>query len=104
MALVERADIEFVDLRETGERERHGSIAGALHAPYGDLQNNLRAGGLFRKIANEDDKRILFYCAYGERSAMAVQASQDAGITSAAHIEGGIDAWKRAGGAVLRGA
>ena len=39
----------------------------------------------------------LFYCAFGERSAMAVQAAQDAGLT-ASHIEGGIDAWKKAGG------
>jgi rhodanese-related sulfurtransferase len=29
---------------------------------------------------------------------MAVQAAQDAGITAACHIQGGIDAWKKAGG------
>jgi hypothetical protein len=29
---------------------------------------------------------------------MAVQAAQDAGITSARHIAGGIDAWKKIGG------
>jgi rhodanese-related sulfurtransferase len=40
----------------------------------------------------------MFYCAYGERSAMAVQAAQDAGLTSARHIQGGIAAWKSAGG------
>jgi rhodanese-related sulfurtransferase len=27
---------------------------------------------------------------------MAVQAAQDAGLTSARHIEGGMDAWKKA--------
>jgi len=43
-------------------------------------------------------KRVLFYCAFGERSAMAVQAAQDAGLSSACHIQGGIDAWKRASG------
>jgi rhodanese-related sulfurtransferase len=31
---------------------------------------------------------------------MAVQAAQDAGITTARHIEGGINAWKIAGGAL----
>ena len=46
------------------------------------------------------DKRIVFYCAFGERSAMAVQAAQDAGLLAALHVEGGIDAWKRAGGAL----
>ena len=47
-------------------------------------------------------KTILFYCAYGERSAMAVEAAQDAGIATARHISGGLDAWKKAGGAVVR--
>jgi len=45
---------------------------------------------------------MVFYCAFGERSAMAVQAAQDAGITSACHIQGGIDAWKKANGPLLR--
>jgi rhodanese-related sulfurtransferase len=43
---------------------------------------------------------IAFYCALGERSAMAVQAAQAAGLGTACHIAGGIDAWKKAGGPV----
>ena len=38
----------------------------------------------------------------GERSAMAVQAAQDAGIASACHIHGGIDAWRKANGPLAR--
>ena len=63
---------------------------------------NIGAGGILRELARASDKRIVFYCAYGERSAMAVQAAQDAGLMSALHVEGGIDAWKRAGGALAR--
>jgi sulfur dioxygenase len=66
------------------------------------LQNNIRAGGILRELARATDKRIVFYCAFGERSAMAVQAAQDAGIVAALHVEGGIDAWKKAGGALAR--
>jgi rhodanese-related sulfurtransferase len=33
---------------------------------------------------------------------MAVQAAQDAGIRSACHIQGGLDAWKKANGPVER--
>jgi glyoxylase-like metal-dependent hydrolase (beta-lactamase superfamily II)/rhodanese-related sulfurtransferase len=98
--LVGRPDIAFVDLRETSERTKHGSIPGALHAPYGDLPENIRAGGMLRELARATDKRIVFYCAFGERSAMAVQAAQDAGLMSALHVEGGLDAWKNAGGAL----
>jgi rhodanese-related sulfurtransferase len=39
----------------------------------------------------------VFYCAFGERSAMAVRAAHDAGLETACHIHGGIDAWKKAG-------
>ena len=49
-----------------------------------------------RETARASDRRLVFYCAYGERSAMAVQAAQDAGLLAALHVEGGLDAWKRA--------
>jgi rhodanese-related sulfurtransferase len=45
----------------------------------------------------------VFFCAFGERSAMAVTAAKEAGLANAAHIEGGIDAWKKAGGPVVAG-
>jgi sulfur dioxygenase len=96
--LVGRPDVAFVDLRETSERDKHGSIPGSLHVPYGDVQNNICAGGMLHELARATDKRIVFYCAFGERSAMAVQAAQHAGLISAIHVEGGIDAWKKADG------
>jgi sulfur dioxygenase len=102
MAMTGRNDIAFIDLREPSECAKHGSIPGALHAPYGDLQNNIRTGGLLHELARQGDKRIVFYCAFGERSAMAVQAAQDAGLLSAVHVAGGIDAWKKAGGPLVR--
>jgi glyoxylase-like metal-dependent hydrolase (beta-lactamase superfamily II)/rhodanese-related sulfurtransferase len=98
MGLVGKPDVAMVDLRERSEREKHGLIPGSLHAPYPDLQENIRAGGMLHELATATRKRIIFYCAFGERSAMAVQAAQDIGITSAAHIHGGMDAWRRANG------
>jgi sulfur dioxygenase len=100
LALVGRADVAFIDLREQAEQERHGVIPGALHAPYGDLRHNIAPGGILRALA--DNRRLLFYCAFGERSAMAVQAAQDARLASACHLAGGIDAWKKAGGPLTR--
>ncbi len=102
IALCGRPDVAMVDLREQSERDKHGVIPGSLHAPYGDLQENVSAGGMLHELAAATGKRIVFYCAFGERSAMAVQAAQDAGVTSACHIEGGIDAWKRADGPLAR--
>jgi rhodanese-related sulfurtransferase len=101
IALAGRPDVSFIDLREAGERLKHGSIPGALHAPYVELQDSIGSGGVLRELARSGDKRLVFYCAYGERSAMAVQAAQDAGLLAALHIEGGIDAWKRAQGPLV---
>jgi glyoxylase-like metal-dependent hydrolase (beta-lactamase superfamily II)/rhodanese-related sulfurtransferase len=102
IGMIGRPDIALVDLREKTEREKHGVIAGSLHAPYPELQENVRPGGMLNELATATRKRIVFYCAFGERSAMAVQAAQDCGIGSACHIAGGIDAWQKAGGALVR--
>ena len=102
VALRGRADVAIVDLREKSERERHGTIPGSLHAPFPDLQENIRGGGMLHELAAGTGKRIVFYCAFGERSAMAVQAAQDAGLKTACHIQGGIDAWKKANGPLAR--
>jgi rhodanese-related sulfurtransferase len=102
MALRGRPDIAIIDLREKGEREKYGVIPGSLHAPYPDLQENISDGGMLHELATATGKRILFYCAFGERSAMAVEAAQAAGLVTACHIEGGIDAWKKADGPIAR--
>ena len=96
--LLGRKDVMLIDLREKSERDRHGCIPGALHAPYPDLQENISEGGVLHELAEATGKRLVFFCAFGERSAMAVQAAQDAGLASACHIEGGMGAWKKAGG------
>jgi sulfur dioxygenase len=98
MGLIGQPGIALVDLRERRERERHGIIPGSLHAPYADLAENVRPGGMLHELASAAGRRVVFYCAFGERSAMAVQAAQQAGITSARHIQGGLDAWRKAGG------
>ena len=103
MALVGQASVILIDLRERGEREKHGLIPGSLHAPYPDLAVNIRPGGVLHELARATSKRMVFYCAFGERSAMAVQAAQDLGIASACHIRGGIDAWRKANGPLARG-
>jgi glyoxylase-like metal-dependent hydrolase (beta-lactamase superfamily II)/rhodanese-related sulfurtransferase len=96
--LLGRRDVVLIDLRESAEREKMGTILGAIHLPYPDLQENLHPGGFLHGLAATASKRLVFYCAFGERSAMAVQAAQDAGLASVCHIEGGMSAWRAAGG------
>jgi glyoxylase-like metal-dependent hydrolase (beta-lactamase superfamily II)/rhodanese-related sulfurtransferase len=98
-----RPEILLVDLRETSERLKHGTLAGALHAPYPTIEESLKPGGMLREVATATGRRIVFFCAFGERSAMAVAAAKEAGLANTAHIAGGLDAWKKAGGPVLPG-
>jgi glyoxylase-like metal-dependent hydrolase (beta-lactamase superfamily II)/rhodanese-related sulfurtransferase len=98
-----RPDILLVDLRETSERAKHGTISGALHAPYPGIAESLQPGGMLREVAAATGRRVVFFCAFGERSAMAVAAAKNAGLANTAHIEGGVDAWKKVGGPVVHG-
>jgi sulfur dioxygenase len=102
IALCGRPSVAMIDLREQTERDKYGVIPGSLHTAYADLPNNVRAGGMLHELAAATGKRMVFYCAFGERSAMAVQAAQDAGLKTACHIEGGINAWKKADGPLAR--
>jgi rhodanese-related sulfurtransferase len=98
-----RPDILLVDLRENNERAKHGTLPGALHAPYPSIAESLQPGGMLREVAGATGRRIVFFCAFGERSAMAVAAAKEAGLANTAHIAGGMDAWKKAGGPVMTG-
>jgi glyoxylase-like metal-dependent hydrolase (beta-lactamase superfamily II)/rhodanese-related sulfurtransferase len=100
-SLVGQPGVALVDLRERTEREKHGVIPGSLHAPYAELQEHIGPGGMLHELASATGKRIVFYCAFGERSAMAVQAARDAGLATACHIHGGLDAWRKDGGPLV---
>jgi rhodanese-related sulfurtransferase len=43
-------------------------------------------------------KRILLFCASGGRSALAAKTLGEMGVPNVAHVGGGFNAWKQAGG------
>ena len=100
LGLLGQTDIVLVDLRDKAERQRHGVIPGSVHAPYADLAENVQPCGMLHELAASTGKRLVFYCAFGERSAMAVQMAQDCGVGQACHIKGGLDAWEKERGPV----
>jgi glyoxylase-like metal-dependent hydrolase (beta-lactamase superfamily II)/rhodanese-related sulfurtransferase len=100
ITVVGQPGVVFVDLREPRERERHGIISGSVHAPYSDLDDNVKPGGTLHQLGVSSGAQLLFYCAFGERSAMAVQAAQQEGLTNARHIQGGLAMWAKAGGPI----
>ncbi len=90
----------FVDLREDSERAKYGIIKGSLHAPYSSLMEAIKPGGLLNAMAQQTGKSLLVYCAYGERSALALEDLKRAGIENACHLGGGLDAWRNEGGEI----
>ena len=92
----------LVDLREEAERARAGAIPGSVHAPYGRLAGMIGPGGLLRELARQPGHRLVYYCAFGERSAMAVDTSRECGVANVCHMIGGIAAWQEAGGDIER--
>ncbi|MBV9726057.1 MAG: MBL fold metallo-hydrolase [Gammaproteobacteria bacterium] len=98
LGMVGQPQVVLIDLRERAERERHGVIPGSLHVPYPMLPENIGPGGMLYALAKATGNQLLFYCAFGERSAMAVQSAQDVGLSTACHLQGGLAAWKARGG------
>ena len=65
--------ILFIDLRENSERDKNGIIPNSVHVPYQNLSDLIKPGGLLETLARQSDQKLVFYCAYGERSAMALK-------------------------------
>jgi len=94
------ADVTFVDLRDIRELNREGRIPGAFHCPRGMLEFWLDPASKYHKPAFAADRKFVFFCAAGSRSALAAQTAQRMGLKPVAHIGGGFGAWRNAGGPV----
>ena len=92
--------VVFVDLRDPREIERDGRIPGAFPCPRGMLEFWVDPESPYAKPVFAEEKRFLFYCASGWRSALAAKTVQDMGLANVAHVGGGYKAWKEAGGPV----
>jgi len=91
-----------VDVRDVTERARDGVIPGSVHVAYDHLEHSLKPGGLLRELAHSARRPLLYYCAHGERSALAVLTTREAGWHDCCHLQGGMAAWRKAGGVVAK--
>ena len=97
------AEVTFVDLRDPRERDREGKMPGAFHCTRGMLEFWIDPDSPYFKPVFGEDKKFVFFCAGGMRSALAAKTAQDMGLKPVAHILGGFGAWKQAGGPVETG-
>ena len=100
LALHASGDVVFVDLRDPRELERDGAMPGAFHCPRGMLEFWIDPQSPYAKPVFQEDKKFVFFCAGGWRSALAAQTAQTMGLKPVAHVEGGFGAWAKAGGPI----
>ena len=100
IALHGRDDVTFIDVRDPRELEREGRVPGAFHCPRGMLEFWLDPESPYYKPVFGEDKRFVFFCAGGWRSALAAHTAQRMGLKPVAHIRGGFGAWRKANGPV----
>jgi rhodanese-related sulfurtransferase len=98
--LAGRDDTVLVDIRDIRELQREGRVPGAFHCPRGMLEFWIDPASPYHKPVFAQDKKFVFFCAGGLRSALAAQTAQRMGLKPVAHIKGGFGAWRKAGGPV----
>ena len=86
--LLHAGKILLIDVREPSEYASE-RIAGALLYPLSTFNASL--------LPDDGPRRVVFHCGSGKRSLTAAERRLGAGQQHAAHMSGGIAAWKAAG-------
>ena len=100
IAQLGKPDTVFVDLRDPREMDREGKMPGAFACTRGMLEFWIDPESPYGKPIFQEDKKFIFFCAGGWRSALAAKTAKEMGLENVAHVEGGFGAWKQAGGPI----
>jgi rhodanese-related sulfurtransferase len=96
-AKLSQSNIQIVDIRDVRELS-NGTVTGSYHAPRCMLEFWVDPESPYhKKIWADESKEFILFCGAGWRSALAAKTLQDMGMTNVAHIEGGYEAWVKAG-------
>lgn len=87
----------LIDVREADEYAA-GHAPGSTLIPLGQLQQRLA------EITGHKNQAVAVICRSGSRSAKAVKILEQAGFSAAVNVEGGMNAWQKAGFPVITGA
>lgn len=100
MRLHGQEGVTFIDIRDPRELWRDGTIPGAINVTRGMLEMWIDPESPYAKSYFQTGNRFVFFCAGAWRSALATRTAQDMGLAPVAQLEGGLSAWKQAGGPV----
>lgn len=97
--MADDSDVVIVDIRDIRERQRTGFIPGSIHAPRGMLEFWVDPDSSYFKEVFGEDKKFVFHCASGWRSALTTATLQDMGF-EASHLKDGFSSWIEEGGPI----
>lgn len=101
--LVNNPGVVFVDVREGEELQKTGKVQGAVHVPRGFLEFQADPASPSHKPELGSGKRLVLYCASGNRSSLGAKALKDMGIENVAHVAGGFSALQKEGAPIEEG-
>jgi rhodanese-related sulfurtransferase len=101
-AEIARGDVQVLDIRDVRERRKLGYLPGSMHVPRGMLEFWLDPTSHYYSGKVDPTKRIVLYCAGGQRSALSADVLRQMGFPDVAHLEVGFNGWAAAGRRVDR--
>ena len=87
----------FIDVRDSGDIEKTGSISGALRIPRGFIEFAADEDMPYHNSALKKDADIYLVCGAGGQAALAGKTLKDMGYAKVTNV-GGIGEWKEANG------
>lgn len=85
---IDKDDVQIVDVRTPAEYAG-GHVPGAINIPHMSVVS--------RKDELAKDKELVFICQVGQRSALACEFAASLGFNELYNVEGGTEAWIKAG-------
>lgn len=87
----------FVDVRDSSDIQKTGTIAGALRIPRGMIEFFADPNSPHHNAAFQFDAAIHIVCGLGGQAALAGKSLKDMGFTNVTNV-GGIETWRDANG------
>ena len=88
--LIEKKEINLIDVRDIRELKKEGEVEDANHIPRGMLEFWLDPQSQYYNESKfSKEKKLILFCAAGMRSALATKTLKDMGYENIAHVKGG---------------
>lgn len=87
----------FIDVRDSGDIAKSGTIAGAHRVPRGFIEFAADPNTKFHNPIFQKDAELCLVCGAGGQAALAGKTLKDMGYTHVINV-GGVPDWKEAGG------